>query len=88
MCADTAKQSSPDPELERYEIRIQGILDPCWSEWLGCPNMTQTTSETILSCVFQDQAALHGLLAKIRDMNLKLNSVTRVEFESDESEVE
>jgi hypothetical protein len=88
MSTDSAKKNSLDLQPERYEIRIQGILDPCWSEWLGCPDVTHTTKETILSCVIPDQAALHGLLAKIRDMNLKLNSVTRVEFEADENEVE
>jgi len=72
--------SSPDSLPNRYEICIQGHLAPCWSEWLGCPNFIHTTSgETILSCRVPDQAALHGLLAKIRDMNLKLISVTRIE---------
>ena len=72
--------SSPEMQPDKYEIRIQGHLAPCWSEWLGCPNFIHTTSgETILSCRVPDQAALHGLLAKIRDMNLKLISVTRIE---------
>ena len=65
---------------DRYEIRIQGHLASCWSEWLGCPNFSHTTKgETILSCRVPDQAALHGLLAKIRDMNLKILSVNRIE---------
>lgn len=89
MSENPAKKSTPDVHTDRYEIRIQGILDPCWSEWLESPNMSYTTTgETILSCEIQDQAALHGLLAKIRDMNLKLTSVTRVEFVSDENEIE
>ncbi len=74
---------------EPYEIRIQGILDPKWSDWLECQKVIQTPNgETILSCLITDQTALHGLLAKIRDMNLKLISVTRVDLESDENEVE
>ncbi len=82
----TAPGSSPDFQPDRYEIRIQGILDPRWSEWLGYPHVTHTESETILSCVIQDQTALHGLLAKIRDMNLKLISVTRVGSKPDQNE--
>ena len=73
---------------ELYEIRIQGILDPIWLEWFECQQITHTEHETILSCALQDQAALHGLLAKIRDLNLKLISVNRVEFLSDEIEDE
>jgi len=79
MSADPAKKSASEVPLDRYEFRIQGILDPSWSEWLECSNMVYTTSETILSCEIQDQAMLHGLLAKIRDMNLKLISMKRLE---------
>jgi len=78
MSEGSANNSSPKIQPEVYEIRIQGILDPAWSEWLDCSKMTHITSETILSCVIQDQAMLHGLLAKIRDMNLKLISITRL----------
>ena len=81
MSACLTKNSSLEIQPEVYEIRIQGILDPDWSEWLECSKMNHTTSETILSCVIQDQARLHGLLAKIRDMNLKLISLTRLEQE-------
>jgi len=81
MSACLTKNSSPEIQPEVYEIRIQGILDPDWSEWFECSKMNHTTSETILSCVIQDQARLHGLLAKIRDMNLKLISLTRLEQE-------
>jgi len=79
MSACLAEKSSPEIQPEVYEIRIQGILDPAWSEWLECSKMTHITSETILSCVIQDQAMLHGQLAKIRDMNLILISITRLE---------
>ncbi len=88
MSEDSAKRRSPDIQPDRYEIRIQGILDPYWSEWLGCPNVTYTTGETILSCLLQDQTALHGLLAKIRDMNLKLISLTRLESDPNQNEAE
>jgi len=65
-----------------YEIRVKGHLDPRWSEWFQGLAVTRTESgETILSGPVVDQAALHGLLAKIRDLNLTLISVTRAEAE-------
>lgn len=83
MSEESAKKNKPEIPPERYEIRIQGILVPSWSEWLGHPKMTHThEGETILSCEIQDQTALHGLLVKIRDMNLKLLAVTRVDIGS------
>jgi hypothetical protein len=81
MSATTFGSSSHDIRPEHYEIRIQGYLNPRWSEWLGCQQLIHTkTGETILTCLILDQAALHGLLAKIRDMNLKLLSVSCVEI--------
>ncbi len=61
-----------------YHIRLEGHLDPCWSEWLDGMAMTLLENgETLLSGPLADQTALHGLLAKIRDMNLKLIFVIR-----------
>ena len=60
-----------------YEIRVQGQLDPRWSDWFG--GLTLTYSEegsTLLSGLLSDQAALHGLLERIRDLNLTLISIT------------
>jgi hypothetical protein len=59
-----------------YEIRLEGQLDPRWSEWLEGMTITPLeTGETQLTGVVVDQAALHGLLNRIRDLNLKLVSV-------------
>ncbi len=81
-------RNSSDILPEPYEIRLQGILDPKWSDWLECQKVIQTPDgETILSCLVTDQTALHGLLAKIRDMNLKLISVTRVEVKPNHDEI-
>lgn len=82
MNKETAGNESNEVQPEFYEIRLQGILDPVWSEWLECTDVSHTANETILSCVIQDQTALHGLFAKIRDLNLLLISVTRVESDS------
>jgi hypothetical protein len=64
-----------------YEIRIKGHLAPYWSQMFDGMQLTQTQNgETILAGAVADQAALHGLLAKIRDLNLTLVSVIRVKF--------
>jgi len=63
-----------------YEIRVEGQLEPCWSEWLEGLKITPLdTGETLLSGPVADQAALHGLLNRIRDMNLNLISVEKKE---------
>ena len=62
---------------EFYEIKIKGHLDPYWSEWFADLKMTHLEGdETLLSGTLPDQGALHGLLERIRDLNLKLISVT------------
>lgn len=66
------------PDQPVYHIRLEGHLAPGWSEWLDGMAITLLESgETLLSGPVADQAALHGLLAKIRDMNLKLVSVCK-----------
>lgn len=61
-----------------YTIRLEGCLDAHWSEWFDGMSITCTSDgETILSGVVVDQAALHGLLAKISDLGLPLVAVTR-----------
>jgi hypothetical protein len=59
-----------------YEIRIRGTLSPDWSEWFEGMEIRQDgEGETILAGRVVDQAALHGLLARVRDLNLVLVSV-------------
>ena len=61
---------------EYYEIKIRGHLDPRWSEWFADLQLTHLEgNETLLSGLLPDQAALHGLLERIRDLNLTLVSV-------------
>ncbi len=62
---------------EYCEIKVKGHLDPVWSEWFAGLELTHLESnETLLSGPLPDQSALHGLLERIRDLNLKLISVT------------
>lgn len=61
-----------------YEIRVKGHLDPCWAEWFAGLELAHLEGEvTLLAGELPDQAALHGLLERIRDLNLTLIAVTR-----------
>lgn len=62
---------------QRYEIRVEGHLSADWSDWLGGLTVCQEKNgETVLSGTL-DQAALHGALAKVRDLGLVLVAVNR-----------
>jgi hypothetical protein len=63
-----------------YQIRIKGHLDPRWTEWFGGLTITlEEDGDSLLTGPVVDQAALHGLLRKVRDLGMPLLSVTRVE---------
>jgi len=63
-----------------YQIRVKGNLDKKWSDWFDDFTVTpQANGETLMTSPVADQAALHGLLAKIRDLGLPLLSVKRME---------
>lgn len=62
-----------------YELRIDGHLDQHWSTWFGGLALTlEEDGTTTLRGVVTDQAELHGLLAKIRDLGAPLISVTPI----------
>ena len=66
-----------------YQIKIKGHLDPRWSEWFdGLAITHEAGGETLLAGPVVDQPALFGLLLKIRDLNLTLLSLTRLEPDS------
>ncbi len=63
-----------------YQIRIKGHLDSSWSEWFnGLTVTTKDNGDMVLSGLVVDQAALYGVLIKLRDLGLPLLSVSRVE---------
>lgn len=62
-----------------YEIRITGRLDPRWEEWFDGSTITVDNGDTLITGRVIDQAALHGLLRRVRDLGLPLVSVTRRE---------
>ena len=68
---------------ESYEIRVEGLLDESWSEGLAGLAIRHELDETILAGPLRDQAALHGVLARLRDLNIQLIEVRRLKAESD-----
>jgi hypothetical protein len=62
-----------------YRIKLKGCLDPKWSDWFEQMAISTEGGETTLTGSVADQAALHGLLIRVRDLNLTLLSVERIE---------
>jgi len=66
--------------MQTVVIRIEGHIDKDWAEWLEDFSVThQAGEETVLTGTVADQAALYGLIAKLRDLGLKLISIERGE---------
>jgi hypothetical protein len=64
----------------RYEIRLRGHLDTRWAAWFDGLSLThRDDGTTVIQALVADQAALHGLLQKVRDIGLPLVSVTYLE---------
>jgi hypothetical protein len=69
----------------RYEIRIGAHLGPEWSDWFADLQIeNQPDGVALLSGTLPDQAALHGVLTRIRDMGLPLLLVTRTDISTEE----
>jgi hypothetical protein len=62
-----------------YRIRVKGSLDQEWSDWFDGFAFDRIESETVLTGPVADQAALHGVLSKLRDLGLPLLLVERVD---------
>ena len=61
-----------------YEVRVAGILDQRWRAWFEGLEIDSHDSQTVISGPVADQAALHGLLNRVRDLGLVLMSVRRL----------
>jgi hypothetical protein len=76
-------QRTPTPERPgagRYEIRLTGRLDAHWAAWFdGLTVSHENDGTTVIGGAIDDQAALHGVLQRVRDLGLPLVSVTRVD---------
>jgi hypothetical protein len=72
---------------ESYEIRLEGHLDGRWAAWFGGLTLThESDGTTVLHGPVVDQAALHGLLQKVRDLGLPLVSVNHLESPQPDSD--
>lgn len=70
------KLESDEPKV--YQIRIEGQLGPEWTDWFGGMSITPENGDTLLTGPVIDQAALFGLLKKVRDLGIPLVSFNRV----------
>ena len=75
--------------MQNVEIRVKGRIDEHWSDWFGGLTITHTDqNETVLAGPVADQAALHGLLAKVRDLGLPIVSVRLSEMADQEAAIQ
>ena len=71
----------------QVEIRIKGHINEEWSEWLGGLTVSPSDAEvTVLTGLVQDQAALYGIISRLRDLGLELSSVNSDEIEEESHE--
>lgn len=78
--SETRGSTNDRHEAGRYEIRLKGHLDARWAAWFDGLSLThQSDGTTVIHGPVADQAALHGLLQKVRDVGLPLVSVICVE---------
>jgi len=78
--SDTHAASDARREPGEYEIRLKGHLEPRWAVWFDGLRLTQESDgTTVIRGSVIDQAALHGLLSKVRDLGLPLIAVTQID---------
>ena len=78
--AQALNRTADTSHLTIYQIRVQGHLGTQWTDWFGGLTVTlEDNGETLLTGPVADQAALHGLLRRVRDLGIPLVSVVRVD---------
>ena len=77
--AEALNRTADTSQPTVYQIRVKGHLGSQWKDWFGGLTVTlEDNGETLLTGPVVDQAALHGLLRKVRDLGIPLVSVVRV----------
>jgi hypothetical protein len=77
-----SQELDPQPDSSRllaYQIRIKGQLGSRWADWFEGLTITLDGGDTLITGTVVDQAALHGLLKRVRDLGVTLVSVSHVE---------
>ncbi|MDX6539996.1 MAG: hypothetical protein QOI71_1606 [Gaiellales bacterium] len=75
----SARPAADNTDVPQYEIRVKGHLGPRWAAWFdGLSLTTEEDGTTVLSGPVVDQAALHGLLHKLRDVGIPLVSLIQL----------
>ena len=75
----TTLHSQPFVEAATYQICVEGCLEQKWSDWFDGFDLKIDGRQTVLTGTVTDQAALFGLLGRIRDLDLTLVSVQRID---------
>ena len=79
VMAEALNRTADTSQPTIYQIRVQGHLGTQWTDWFGGLTVTlEDNGETLLTGPVADQAALHGLLRRVRDLGIPLVSVIRV----------
>ncbi|MBL8076745.1 MAG: hypothetical protein JNM55_02195 [Anaerolineales bacterium] len=87
MSNELSSESHPDQPMV-YQIRIKGHLSRQWADWFERLTITlEDDGNTLLTGLVIDQAALHGLLKKVRDLGMPLLSVNRVNLNQADSPI-
>ena len=77
---DERKQVHEPPHTTAYQICIEGHLGQQWADWFEGMSITpEASGNTLLTGTLPDQAALHGLLKKVRDLGMTLVSINRID---------
>jgi len=73
--------------MQQVEIRVKGCINQQWSEWFGGLTISHSDiDETVLSGLIPDEAALYGIISRLRDLGLKLTSLRSEDLQEDHHE--